>query len=69
MDLLGLTIEGEHRLATRTERLEQTMQNVGEKLAQMGEKLTRLEETTQEIGDKLNGLISVVDGIIRKNGS
>ena len=51
MDLLGMTAEGERRLAARIERIEQAD--------------AKLRETIQEIGDKLNGLIGVVDGFTR----
>jgi hypothetical protein len=50
MDLLGFTMEGERRLATRMERAEESR--------------AKLEATVQEIGDKLNALIGVVDGLI-----
>lgn len=49
MDPLGLTVEGERRLASRMERQE--------------EMALRLEATVVEIADKLNGLIGYVDGL------
>ena len=52
MDLLGMTMEGERRLATRAERQEEAHQ--------------RLEETVHEIGERLNALIAVVDDLIRR---
>ena len=45
MDLLGFTMEGERRLATRQQRT---------------------EEIVAELSGKLDGLISVVDGIVRR---
>lgn len=59
MDVLGLTLEGERRIATRTERLEETVQ-------QFGEGLIALREQVHEIDGKLNALISVVDEMIRR---
>jgi hypothetical protein len=59
MDVLGLTLEGERRMATRTERLEETVQ-------QFGEGLIALREQVHEIDGKLNALISVVDEMIRR---
>ena len=59
MDLLGLSLEGQRRLATRTERMEENMER-------MQGNMQRLETTVQEIGDKLNGLIGVVDDFIRR---
>jgi cob(I)alamin adenosyltransferase len=49
MDLLGLTMEGERRLATQAEIAKQ--------------KHERLEEIVAEVGDKLNGLIGFVGGL------
>jgi|HubBroStandDraft_1064217.scaffolds.fasta_scaffold238905_2 predicted nucleic acid-binding Zn-ribbon protein len=51
MDLLGLTMEGERRLATQAEVSKQ--------------KHERLEEIVAEVGDKLNGLIGYVDWVRR----
>jgi hypothetical protein len=51
MDLLGLTMEGERRLATQAGVAKQ--------------KHERLEEIVAEIGDKLNGLIGYVGGLGR----
>ena len=59
MDVLGLTLEGERRIATRTERLEETVQH-------FGEGLIALREQVHEIDGKLNALISVVDEMIRR---
>ena len=53
MDLTGISVEGKRRLATRTERLEENFQ--------------RLELTVREIGEKLNRLIAVVNGIVRRH--
>ena len=73
MDLLGLSLEGERRLATRMERMEENMERLEgnmQRLAGNMERLEgnmqRLETTVQEIGDKLNGLIGVVDDFIRR---
>lgn len=60
MDLLGFTIEGERRLATRQERYEERQQRYEEKQAE-------LREAMHELTDKLNGLIGVVDGFIRRD--
>jgi predicted nucleic acid-binding Zn-ribbon protein len=59
MDVLGLTLEGERRIATRTERLEETVQ-------QFGEGLIALREQVHEIDGKLNALISVVAEVVRR---
>jgi hypothetical protein len=59
MDLLGMTMEGERRLATRAERMDEEM-----KRFEAGQKA--LQDLVHEIGDKLNGLISVVDDRIRR---
>jgi DNA repair exonuclease SbcCD ATPase subunit len=56
MDLLGLTMEGERRLATQAEILKERMERAEEKHQ-------RLEEIVAEIGDKLNGLIGYVGGL------
>jgi hypothetical protein len=58
MDLLGLSLEGERRLATRTERLEENLMLIEEKDA-------KLRDTVNEIGDRLNALIAVVDDVVR----
>ena len=58
MDLLGMSIAGEQRLAALTDRHESTIREIDDRL-------NRLTATVQEIGDKLNGLIGVVDGFIR----
>jgi Zn-dependent oligopeptidase len=67
MDLLGFTMEGERRLATRMERTEATVQQIGDNLHALASAQAKLDRTVQEIGDKLNGLIGVVDGIIRRD--
>ncbi len=51
MDVLGLTVEGERRLATRMERIEELQ--------------LKHEQRMGEIDEKLNALIGVVDGFIR----
>jgi ABC-type transporter Mla subunit MlaD len=56
MDLLGLTMEGERRLATQMERSNQRMDRIDQRLE-------HLTETVSEIGDKLNGLIGYVGGL------
>jgi chromosome segregation ATPase len=56
MDLLGLTMEGEARLATEQQRAKERWESL-EKTHK------RLEEIVVEIGDKLNGLIGYVDGL------
>ena len=58
MDLLGLSLEGERRLATRVERMEDAH-------AKLEASVQRISETLQETNEKLNGLIGVVDGFIR----
>lgn len=76
MDVLGLSLEGERRIATRVERIEESFQESQERMARVEqarlefhqefeEGMAKLRETVQEIGDKLNGLIGVVDGFIR----
>jgi hypothetical protein len=66
MDLLGMTMEGERRLATRAERMDEEMKHfeAGQKALQDGHR--ELQDLVHEIGDKLNGLISVVDDMIRR---
>jgi len=59
MDVLGFTLEGERRLATRMERAEELQTTIQENHR-------KLEATVQEIGDKLNGLIGIVDGLIHR---
>jgi hypothetical protein len=51
MDLLGLSIEGERRVATRVERIEESD--------------AKLRDTVNEIGGRLNALIAVVGDIVR----
>ena len=58
MDLLGLSLEGERRLATRVERMEEAH-------AKLEASVQRISETLQETNERLNGLIGVVDGFIR----
>ena len=58
MDLLGLTVEGERRLATRLARLEESH-------AEFEQNMAKISTTVAEIGDKLNALINIVDGSIR----
>ena len=58
MDVLGLSLEGERRLATRTERLEEAREQDDARHA-------KLENLVHEIGDKLNALIAIVDGMIQ----
>jgi len=65
MDLLGLSLEGERRLATRVERMEANMERMEKNMQRIEQSDAKLRETVQEIGDKLNGLIGVVDGFIR----
>ena len=72
MDVLGLSIEGERRLATRVERMEQvqeelqaTIQETARQHNETAKRHNALAETVLEIGDKLNALIAVVDGIVR----
>ena len=59
MDLLGFTMEGERRLATRAQRHDEAM-------AEIDAKLIQIEQTVSEIAGKLNGLIGVVDGWVRR---
>jgi len=73
MDVLGMTVEGERRIATRTERLETTVREISDKVNglievvhEMSDKLNGLIEVVHEISDKLNGLIAVVDNLIRR---
>jgi hypothetical protein len=58
MDLLGLTVEGERRLATRMEEHDRTMKEIDVKFAESAVKHAEMDE-------KLNALIGVVDGFIR----
>lgn len=75
MDLLGLTVEGERRLATRMQEIEelrreheQRMKEVDLKLAEISDQLVKTVVTHAEIDEKLNALIGVVDGFIRGKG-
>ena len=52
MDLLGLTVEGERRLAARAEAHEKA--------------IARIDQSLAEITDKLNGMIGFMDGFIRR---
>jgi hypothetical protein len=72
MDLLGLTMEGERRLATRMERSEEFRLRHEEKMVEIDAQTVEIKRTLTEIGhklaetdDKLNALIGVVDGFIR----
>jgi hypothetical protein len=58
MDLLGLTVEGERRLATQMEEHVQTMKKIDAIL-------DKSAVTHAEMDEKLNALIGVVDGFIR----
>jgi hypothetical protein len=75
MDLLGMTVEGERRLATRTEEMQElqlhhdrTMKEIDVKLAESAVKHVEIDVQLAEIGEKLNALIGVVDGFIRGKG-
>ena len=79
MDVLGVTIEGQRRLATRTERMEQShletvqtlaklsdkVSEIGDKVSEIGDKVSDLSDKLSETDDKLNALIRIVDGIVR----
>jgi hypothetical protein len=58
LDVLGLTVEGERRLATRMEQIEELHREHDKRMIEVDIRLV-------EIGDKLNALIGVVDGFIR----
>jgi predicted nuclease with TOPRIM domain len=58
LDVLGITVEGQQRLATRVERSE-------EDFAAIRETIRDITVKHREIDDKLNALIDVVDGFIR----
>jgi hypothetical protein len=58
MDVLGLTVEGERRLATRMERIEELHQEIDQAIA-------KIVVTLSETDDKLNALIRIVDGVVR----
>ena len=75
LDVLGITVEGQARLSTRTERIEENFARIEANFARMQQEAEQsnresdnrhaaLEMLVHEIGDKLNGLISVVDGFI-----
>ena len=66
MDLLGFTIEGERRLATRVERMEEEQEKFTQGMSEFAQGMSELRSTVHEIGDNLNGLIGVVDGFIRR---
>jgi sigma54-dependent transcription regulator len=61
MDLLGMTVEGERRLATRMEEIEELRRQTDRTLA-------KIVVTLAETDEKLNALIGVVDGFIRGKG-
>jgi hypothetical protein len=54
MDVFGLTVEGERRLATRMQQTEELRREH--------------EQRMREIDEKLNALIGIVDGFIRGKG-
>jgi hypothetical protein len=54
IDLLGLTVDGERRLATRMQEIEQLHREHDRRMV--------------EIDEKLNALIGIVDGFIRGKG-
>jgi hypothetical protein len=58
MDVLGLTAEGERRLATRMDWSEELHREHEQRMHELDFKLA-------EMGEKLNALIGVVDGFIR----
>jgi hypothetical protein len=68
MDVLGLTVEGERRLATRMERSEEWRQEHEQLHQQHEQRMREIDATLLEIGEKLNGLIGIVDGFIRGKG-
>src|SRR5271166_3463114 len=61
MDLLGMTVEGERRLATRMEEVEELRRETDRTIA----KIVSMHAETDE---KLNALIGIVDGFIRGKG-
>src|SRR5580658_3781545 len=72
MDLLGLTVEGERRLATRMEELrrenEQTAAKIDDQFVKLSKIVEGIGERLAETDEKLNALIGVVDGFIRGKG-
>ena len=61
MDVLGMTVEGERRLATRMEEVEELRGETDRTIA----KIVSMHAETDE---KLNALIDIVDGFIRGKG-
>jgi hypothetical protein len=49
MDVLGLTLEGERRIATRTERIEETQQQIQGSLQALTANQRSLQDTVHEI--------------------
>jgi hypothetical protein len=74
-DLLGMTDEGERQLATRIEQTQEFRVQQEESRARREEFRLHHERAMKEIdlthaamNDKLNALIGVVDGFIRRKG-
>ena len=72
MDVLGLTVEGERRLATRMQEIEelrreheQRMKEIDLRLVEISGQIAKTVVTHAETDEKLNALIGVVDGFIR----
>ena len=68
MDLLGMTVEGERRLATRMEQIEEFRLEHEKFHVQHERTMKEIDLKLAETGEKLNALIGVVDGFIRGKG-
>jgi hypothetical protein len=72
MDLLGLTVEGERRLATRMQQIEELhrehQQKHEQRMDEIDVTLVKIGHMHAEIDEKLNALIGIVDGFIRGKG-
>src|SRR5262249_1994625 len=70
MDLLGLTMEGEQRLATRMERVEEAHERFRreqEAAESRGEaEMGKISQTVATIDDQMTAVIGVVEGLIRR---
>ena len=68
MDLLGMTVEGERRLATRAEEMQELQLHHERKMKEIDVKFAESAVKHAEMDEKLNALIGVVDGFIRGKG-
>jgi len=68
MDLLGLTVEAERRLATRMEGIEKPHQENEQAFVETNKAIAGIGEKLAATDDKLNTPIGVVDGFVRGKG-